>query len=181
MPSIKTISRGAVDKPFITSEDDDDPAPPTDEEKNPDPAISDDPVPHEQPKQVAEQAPNQLQWSTQIPIPTAQSRPDKALETTTQQAVRELRELAECICKVRVECQHAIEELHCERSQGPPDNEERAVNLDEILAALNAIKDKLGIDASNVDPEVPKTLNQAQKSPDAKRWKTVYDEELKSL
>lgn len=49
------------------------------------------------------------------------------------------------------------------------------------MAAISTIEDELGIDASNVDPQVPKTWKQAQSSLDAERWRAAYDDELKSL
>lgn len=43
-------------------------------------------------------------------------------------------------------------------------------NFDEILAAMSVIEDELGMNASDVDPQVLKTWNKAQNSPDAERW-----------
>lgn len=119
--------------------------------------------------------------STRVPIPTARSKPDEVLETRVQRAVRESRESAERIRAQKAEHRQAIDELHRERGQDHQDAAEDNLNVDQLLATLNAIEDEPPIEPGNVDPQVPKTWRQAQASPDASRWKAAYVDELKSL
>lgn len=82
---------------------------------------------------------------------------------TLQRAVRELREAGERIYEAKAEQQQIINELHCQVPEVLQDAIEDA-NINRILETLEEVEDAPKINANDVDPEVPKTWNEAQKS-----------------
>ncbi|KAG5725581.1 Copia protein [Termitomyces sp. T112] len=186
-PSIETISRRAVDHPFVAPDDDEEPVPSESEKVDtvqPIPEVPADPIPLEQDERLhqrVEPIQQQPQWSTRAPIPSVRSQPDAVPETAIQRTTRESRESADQIREAKAERRRAIEELHREDRIEPPNDVNENIDLDQVLTTISSIEDKPGINANDVDPEVPKTWSQAQNSPDVEQWRTAYDEELKSL
>lgn len=172
-PTIDTVIWGAVNQLFSLPDDDEDntisntfdhvdqPAP----EQEQDTPV--DPLPQNE-DQADEPVLPQVWRSTRVLIFTVRSWPENPPETAVQQAVRKSREAGKCIREAKLECQQVINELHHNVPLDPqtiiddPD-------LDQVLAALREMNNIPGIDASDIDSEVPKTWKDVQNSPDAEK------------
>ncbi|KAG6869855.1 hypothetical protein C0995_016663, partial [Termitomyces sp. Mi166 len=180
--SINQVERTSTDQPITPSNEDDDEHTtilPLLPQANPN---MNDEEPAPQDNQTAPRR------STRISIPTSRSQPDNPPISRLERAVQESREAAARIQTARAERRQAAEAQvdanvpNQELVQGDGDN----VNVPDLanVASLDEIENLLALAEAQADPisldleDEPTTWRQAQDSPDAKKWRAAYEEEL---
>ena len=130
--------------------------------------------------------------STHIPVPTAKSQPDNPLVSCLKRAVRESQDAATRIQTARIK-RHAAATAQINMEPGEQQdqacNQSAPADLPDLtnLATVDEIEHLLVLAKSQANPisldlgDEPSTWQEAQKLPDAPRWRAAYKEELKSL
>ncbi|KAG5717103.1 hypothetical protein E4T56_gene7190 [Termitomyces sp. T112] len=124
--------------------------------------------------------PPELRRSGQTKVPTEKVTIDDQPEMHLERAVKESQQSAERVKEMRTDRCRALEELQWLTPE-VNDTDVGTKEQDRILAALNTIEVAVPDSDPELDPDMPKSLDKAQKSTDWPQWERSYQDELDSL